>query len=491
MALLQAGLLFLNFFQKEIPLPTTLAERVFKKIQPYGLEAEWGSVVFDLRGGLLLSDFSLKRSISDELITSAEEARVQWSPLSIVLPFLFPLDEVEIRRAQVYLPARYTRSGLNEPVLYIHEATLNESGGFLNIENLHLQIQNLHFQINGSGALSALMRKKDEGGQINWDPLRSLDRIPPDLRLFIDLDWQGLSSNQHQLQANVLLPKLAFSDYTITRTIIQAQANWENNQLSISSGTLSGYLTVDRLDIPSLDFLETALPSTPRLFQLDLSGPLTKLGNWYLPKNAHAQVNLNPKTPLFKQLNIQTTLSPGANSIHCTLNGSSGFVSGSANVSDWMGPAMDITLLQAQANLKDAALHDFFDTAPGERLLQNIHADSIRLNAQIDPTEKHLNGICVTDGLAIGDTHFAHIYTHIEASPSDLNFPEIHATKSSGESAQGAYFHHLPSSQFTLLANGAIFPQSLNYLLGNWWIEIFKQIHAQTPIGADVAVWGK
>ena len=85
-ALGQVGLVFLNVVQKDVPLPDQLTEWVINQMGPENIEAEWGNASFDLRAGLLLEDFKIRNASTEQIIATAEEAHLQWSPLQLLLP---------------------------------------------------------------------------------------------------------------------------------------------------------------------------------------------------------------------------------------------------------------------------------------------------------------------------------------------------------------------------------------------------------------------
>ena len=99
LALGLGGLVLLNVFQKSIPVPEKFANWIINRSAPSTMHASWSGIAFDLRGGFYLTGFLLRNTETEQIVVTAEETFIQWSPLDflplMVSPsYLHPLSLV-------------------------------------------------------------------------------------------------------------------------------------------------------------------------------------------------------------------------------------------------------------------------------------------------------------------------------------------------------------------------------------------------------------
>ena len=492
LALGLGALLLLNLLQREIPLPDKLARFLINKAGPAHLEADWATVVFDLRFGLLLSDFRVTDRQSGQLLATAERMRLDLSPLTFLIPLLSPLQEIDAQDIDLYLPASLSPSGLNEPVIRVRNLSARENKGQLELASLLLKTGEIEIFAHGSAPL-ALFKGGDGGPQPNrlYPLLLKLRRLPQEVPAFADIRWTGKANQGHSFHVNALLPHWRSPEAALSRLRASALLHWGKRGLALEKLQLNGRLEEIGYET-GLAFLDQ-MTFDPFPFELQADGPLQATPFLSLP--TRVQLNLHPRSdhPPLRHLLLRSTLWTSNPQAHWIASGERLFAAGMATglpafLSEGSAPSRPV--LDFRAYLPNPQLSQYLPGPPKDRLLENAHAAFLRLNARFHTPSNRLSGTVLGDGLFLGQTPFAHLSARFSLSPERLDLPHIHVQKTHNESASGSYFHHFPSTRFSLNARGATFPSSLDVLLGHWWTAIFTNIHAPHPLPADVTVWG-
>jgi hypothetical protein len=490
----QAGLLFLNFFQQDVPVPDTLTRWVLNRLGPEELEAEWDNATFDLRGGLLISGFQLGNPETEQIIATAEETHVQWTPLHLVLPKLFPIRTAEARDVEIYIPVSHSPSGLNEPVLFIRHVSLKEDRGELVVSSLIMESGGIRVHLEGSAPLHQLTARPEAGSSPRfYDVLKVIRRIPEDLEAYTTVNWKMFPSGDHLFRIEGRLPSLDYAKARLSSLNGRARIRLTDEGLALLHLNLDGSLQL-REELPTLPLVDKLMHLDPVPFHLSADGPLRQTERIDLP--SRIQLNLHPRDDSlpFHHLLLRTSLWQTLSPVHWIASSPGAFSEGWAypvpRQPDPGKPTFPFKLV-FRGYLPSCSLAHYLPQADNHRLLQGAGADTLQLNATFDPVRLSLDGSLVADGLFIGQTRFSRLQTGLHLDRTDLKLEDIHVWKAENEFATGSYLQHFPSSRFSLNAAGSIFPTSLDIILGRWWTRIFRNIGATEPLPADVTVWGR
>ncbi|MEX0330919.1 MAG: AsmA-like C-terminal region-containing protein [Puniceicoccaceae bacterium] len=489
----QGGLLALNFLQHEVPLPDRLTEWVINSLGPDNLEADWEDAVFDLRAGLLLSGFQLRNSSTEQIIATAREAHLQWSPLHLFISRLAPIHSVEARDVEIYIPVSHSPTGLNEPVLAIRHVAMREDNGELRVGSLIVESGKVRLYLEGTAPLHAFSLKSEGGGGTRfYDLLQQIRRLPPDLEAMAEISWRLFPSGSHLFQLRALVPNLEYDIGRMSSLSMRARMRLARDGLSILDLHMGGSLSLTR-EVPKLPLIDEVLNQEPIPFELSAGGALRKTGNIQVPSSI--RLNLHPRDESLpvRHLLLRTAYWGSISPVHWIASSSRAFSEG------WAYPVFnrieDITgfpfKLDFRGYLPECLLADLVPGLPDVRMLEGAGADQIQLNATFDPLSLTLEGMVATDGLYIGQTNFARLHTRLSLNRQHLRLEDMQVRQSDNQYAYGSYIHEFSTSKFSLNAMGSTFPETLDILLGRWWQNIFKHIEANEPLPADVTVWGQ
>lgn len=494
-ALALGALVILNRFQQEVPLPDKLARWVINVSGPDYLEASWSKAVFDLRGGIYLTDLKIRDTETDQIILTAEATYMEWSPINLVIPGLPALEELNARNIQFYVPVSHSPSGLNEPALGVQHVFLRQAEGELILSSLLLESGGLRLHATGHAPIQALMRPSGKTTERRslYPALQVLRRLPDSLQADLSAKWSMLPSGDHVFTLSGYLPEFTHEHVQMNKISARASGFLSSGGVSLRSLTLNGILTyTDALpDVPLLQFPEEPVPVP---FNLSAGGQSWSYKEFEFPSKVTLFIHPKRSDLHFQHLVLSTTLCPSLdNPIHWILRGPSAFVSGLARFPD--SPASQFQadfprLYSFRSYLPNWSIYKILPAPLPHRLLVGTKTDSLRINASLDLTTTTLSGSIVTDGLNIGQTDFQHLSSLINLSRNTLLLDDIFIQKTGNEFAHGAYWQDFPSTKFSLNAVGNIFPGSLDSILGDWWSNIFTHIQASQPLAGDVTVWG-
>ena len=502
----QAGLITLNLLQKEVPLPDQFTRWVLHKVGPDDLHFDWSTIFFDLRSGILLENLSISQRSTEQIIATAESARLQWSPIHLLFPHFLPFSEVQARGVHLYLPVSLSPSGLNEPAVQIEQLDLRQDEGALLIRHLDLKAGNVNLHLSGSAPLPlqlSLPQSAQPPAQADSIPpyfkaLQTFRRIDPDLHLQTDVFWTLQPGHTHLLHFQAFLPELNVSDWRLSALELKSSVEWRDGRLKVTEVSARGkgrYLG----ELPAWRVVREEARDRSMPFQISGQGPSQDWGSLEGP--GRFDLWLDTGRHLERVERIRARLEKTAESIPLQVHAHGPDLRFNAHteltIKDlWPIPSLQ-ELIPHQVALELECQHlageEFYGDSPPDRLLEGASIGRISLSGQLflqNIHNPHFQGFANLDDLFIGQTAFHYVASPLHLDRYQLAMPAIEATKNTRESASGAYFHHFPSTRFSLIAEGAIFPESLNNLLGRWWRRIFRDIEASQPIPADVTVWG-
>lgn len=501
LAVLLTGLITLNSLQKEVPLPDNLAQWTMRKVLGEEFATTWSAAVFDLRGGLYLRDFRLTRSVSAESVLHANMIRLDFSVFDLLFGHGLPIDELDSTGVEVFISASESLSGLNETVLVISHAHLLIENNQLVVDYLNINTHGMRFYVSGSCPLPPLLESRSSGQkgrpmQALTELLGRIQRLPDNLDMDCLVEWSGQDTRHHTLNLFLLAPSVTLPMAQIDRITLGADLVFMPD--TVVARSLSGQGILSLLNPKTIPKALVPWPIEPPVpITFSASGIPVQAGPLLVPEN----VRINLKKPFSQNFPVNVLIAESSlglqnPTIQWALRGNDLFAAGSANRLDPADPADPDNqtanwIVNLRASLENPVLHTFFPDLPHHRLLVDTKAHHLSLHAAISSSSKSASGLLIADNLYIGQTQFSHLKSHFFLSPDHFNLTRIHVQRSANESAQGAYFQHLPSSRFSLNAYGSAYPHSLDAILGDWWPPIFEHIQVQTPLPADVTAWGQ
>lgn len=498
LAVALTGLIFLNSFQKEVPLPEQMIHWILPKAVDDDYQLTWSRAVFDLQGGLYLEEVQLIRRSSEDTLMTSGVLRIKWSPFNLLLGISPAFSEITAERLHLYIPASHSLSGLNEAVAEIQHVFLQENDGQLVIENLLLRSRGLRISLRGSAPLSALQGPKREA--LDWAGINRIleqaHQIPSDLEADGLVLWSMDPSGNHRFLVRMLCDHLSLPPGSFKRVDVETEVNWSGGQLGVTRFT--GQANLSHLETIDLGPTFNELPiDFPLVFSFTADGPLVEQSLFRIPSDIHLTLRGAPLVGLPSRIiQIRTSLLDEAPVLHWTWRDTDLFVSGTAHPNpagvnkEPCPEALFPFPFDFRATLRNPVLENFFPHLPEHRLLHQAQARYLRIDAATTPDRRGLSGYLTSDHLYLGQTPFAHVRTRFNIQPSHFALTEAFIRKSPNEEAFGSYFHNLDSSRFSLNARGSIFPSSLDAILGPWWLRIFTDIEVSSPPTGDVTVWG-
>ena len=491
-ALSQSTFLLFNGLQKVIPVPDKIIRHSFQKVLGSQYRVSWESLAFDLTGGLFLRGFSLREANREEAFLTSRALHLDLALLNLLFGSNPPLESLRALDLTCSLPPEETLSGLHESILTIPEAALHLEEASLILDYLLIDSRRLRLITTGTAPLNQLtsFQTSEESPQLSFSNiLNALNQLPSEINLYgrvhVEMDLSGRLTAEAQLSS----PQALLSGLTARRILASASLQFQGTLPSLTSFSLEGQLTeLSPSSLPAFPNLELNLP-TP--FSLSASGPLIASSSFQYP----SQLHLTLFQPLLSPLPLRSFalhLSLARKPLHLTWNakGTGTFAAGSlTRVHDSEDPFP--FSLRFRASLLQPLLRDLFPSLPHHPLLEEAHAAFLRLDASFLPAPKSLSGLLTTDYLHLGRTDFDHLHTRFHIDPSAILLDPVFVRKSHNESASGSYSHHFSSSRFSLNASGAIFPASLDAILGSWWVRIFNPVQTAAPLQGDVSVWGQ
>ncbi len=496
------GLVVLNVFQQSVPVPHKVANWIINRSAPSTLQASWSSLAFDLRGGFFLKGLLVRNTETEQIVASAEETFIQWSPLDFLIPGVPAVTELDARKIDIYVPVSHSPSGLNEPVVRIDHIHARQQDGFVFLDALLIQTGGLQLYMDGKAPLNSFLKatRLSSKAPVPAQPdrniysiLQQLGRLPPDLQVNIDAGWTLQNDGSHQLQVTAYLPKFTFQEVAVSQAHGEAALSINRESFAVDRVQLNGVLSYMG-DIPDIPFFNIPDHPVPVPFHLAATGQPVQTKHGRFPSQIH--LSLHPDNPeiKFQHLILESILSENLNHpIQYILMGPTAFATGTAHFSGpvSLGSELDIPdNIDFRAYLPDWTIYQILDAPLPDKLLVGTKADHIRFVGSLNLPARHLSGSLIADRLNIAQTNFERLSATLNLSPESIQLDDIQVNKSRIEVASGSYHQHFPSSRFSLNAAGLIFPSSLDAILGSWWTNIFTNINTAHPLPGDVTVWG-
>ncbi len=490
----QGGLILLNKFQKEVPVPDKFARWIVNNVVKDKYRANWSKVHVDLDGGLLLSDFVLTDSQTEQIIITARESHVNFS-LSHLLTRNLPLvQDIRARDLEVYLPVSHSPSGLNEPTLFIKNLSLYEDEGILQIESLMIRSGGVRLHLTGSAPIHHLLAPGSgtgKGPQF-FPSLQKLSLYTKDRVAIADVTWNLLPSRHHQFLIDAYMPRLELQQGSMQDLHAISEILLSTNHVTVNKLHLSGGLIppAELPDLPVIGQLEipNAIP-----FHLRFSGGFHEEDRIRIPSWIELGINTRNSGIPIDYVNLSTNLQMEAAPVRWIVSAPLLFASGEAhsisNQPILTNPGQPLSLT-FRAHAYGLSINHFFPELAEHRMLRDTGIRLTRVDGTFLTKERSFAGHLLADDLIISQTPFSHIHAKVRYADLDMAFTEIHVSMTPGQYAEGTYLHNLRTQKFSLNAVGATFPYTLDNLLGRWWIGIFPDIYAPEPIPADVTVWG-
>jgi hypothetical protein len=485
-ALLQGGILVYNAFGRSIRLPDNIPRFAIEKTLPEQLHATWKSAYFDLGGGCLFKGIEIRQRSDDELLLSADILRVNLALPNLFLRTGLPLEELEIASATAYLPPLISPSGTQQAVLEVNDAHLSFNAQTLVIESLNGFSHDVHLIVEGSLPLSLLQPSSNAGAR-------------PLLAQVTDFDkkMRGLQN----LQATIVLSAhiAGGTDAVVAvRGTHSGQSEFGNidyaakfnaqlmQDKSISIGHVEGQLTVSKLiDLPP--FLQNSLGTfrTPLNVRFHAEGA----SQHALPASWSLFVATPFSEKLLSGLYLKASLPFEQNSLEWRLFGPSLSATGSLEL-DWNEGTPFPTSLTAHAAIANPNLLAWLGDRSSHRLLKNTSIGSANTRLQWTAKEAVWKAQATLRDIDFNEAYLPEVQLQVSLSTARLRLDLESLRFSPQETLRGLYEQDLASGRFAFYGQGDIYPRSLDYFLGEWWIAIFRELEINAPVQADVALGG-
>jgi len=498
-------LILLNSMEKVIPLPDILTRWAIEQSIQKEYSVDWTNAVFDLRGGLYLENATITNRSTGENVLRAESARINWAILHLITRSYPPFDELDASRIEVYLPAGYSMSGLNEAAISIDNLSIKESGGILELRDLQVRTGDLYLRMSGSAVLDEPLTGNGNGEGNGpraflpqfYNAVARIQRLSPDLEAMLEVQWLRPEGGDQQFDIQFILPVVRHAAGKLEKIDGYAALAYSEKKVRHYRMEVSGYLTEIKPSEQS-GFLSGISVKDPILFQASATGKPVSLGAVPLPSDLEITLaSIGNPFQFFELAQLSTSLDSDLPEIRGVFSGPHLFLSGTATPDDPTSTDLSSILRNPikaafRAQLDDASLAYFFPNYPKVRLLDGTRAGKLRLEAVFRSDPFSIDGTLFADDIHIGATDFANLHSQLFIDRQNLLISKGHVQISADEFAtSGGYSHHFPSSRFAILAMGFTRPQTLDALLGKWWLNVFKNLHTDTPAWGDVAVWGQ
>lgn len=486
----QTGIILYNGLGRSIPVPNALPAFLARQLAPDNISVSWESATFDLGGGCLLKNVRIKAANSSDPILSAGYLRINLALPNLLLRTGLPLEELEAIAVSIDIPAIVSDSGMSEPLLRFNEVNLSTSGDLLNIKRISAQGLDAGLIITGTVPLTALSNNDTERA---FQLLPTLSKIQQSLRRIQTL--------------NALVSLHTSTENAIVGSVAAHGAYVDFNRVGMVDYEVKGEVLVGEAGKPSLRRIQgtvrlSEIPNWPKWLPSYLGEP-----SYPIEVSLHASQG-NGKTPNRLPDTLQTYIrnpfGPDARLDTVALNLSWPLqehpISWRAYGPDLMASgdlalapgsaSPNVRALQARINLKDVVPKDWFPDLPSHRLLDNTSIAQIHATLTYNAESGASDGAATLEGLDFAQAFLPYVSLNGHLFQDRLQIKALAVDASPGEAIEGSYTHHLQSGNFTFRSQGTLFPNTLDYFLGNWWIGIFREFEIRDPVPADLAISG-
>lgn len=490
LVIVQTGIILYNSLGRSIPVPNALPAFLVRQLAPDDISVSWESAYFDLGGGCLLKDVRIKPSDSSEPLLSADYLRINLALPNLLLRTGLPMEELEAIAVSIDIPAIISDSGMSEPLLRLNEVNLSTSGDLLNLKRISAQGLDTGLIITGTAPLTSLVKNDN---QKPFQLLPTLTKIQQGLR---------------QIQTlNALVSLQTNAENAIEGTVSAHGAYLDLRDVGKVDYEVKGEVLIGQDLTPSLRRIQgtvrlSEIPNWPESLTSFLGEPNDPIevafhasqGNGNSPNRLPKTVQTYIRNPFgpdarLDTLAINLSWPPHGQPIGWRAYGPSLIASGHLTLTPESAKPT-VEALQARINLKNIVPKNWLPDPPSHRLLDKTSIAQLRGTLTYDAKAGTSHGSAIIEGLDFAQAFLPYVSLKGNLFQDQLQITDLAVDASPGEAILGSYTHHLKSGTFTFRSHGTLFPKSLDYFLGNWWIAIFRDFVIDDPVPADLAISG-
>lgn len=153
LALLLAALLYVAT-SRELPVPAFVLRQFEARLEASGVHARFGTTAFDPSGRILIQDFALYSPPFDSPLLTCRALYVRLNPWALLAGSFDP-RAIRLSGANLFVPAMLSPSGASEPLVRDLDASLEEDGRTLRLDQLVFLTANLRVTAHGTIRLPA------------------------------------------------------------------------------------------------------------------------------------------------------------------------------------------------------------------------------------------------------------------------------------------------------------------------------------------------
>ena len=480
-ALIQCAILVLSYFNRELPVPRFLFKKIESELAEIGVYPQTGEFYVDLTGKVFVRNLKIALIENDELLVSSEAAHFSFQLSSLMLGQLH-INTLRLSHTTLYLPALYSASGVNEPVIERLNCNLQLKGSRWQMNQLNYHLHNLQVEAGGSW-------KPPPKRWVSTEPLPLIEEntVLPELILdryyFLCSKIIMLNSIFREFKSPTLTVTLHTDDKGMPSADLELIAHNANFNDIIQLGPI-------RLKITDVDY-----------FQLDPRGLVTvetdsiSWLNMTRAENLKAKFNLNSLHP--KQIKIPKEILLAADKVWredlftenlvadifpqrfplvsgnvlTQLNGAPLKVSGTV---DFEKKTSNLDII-SWINIDDLTLHPLLNESPIKDLSFN-EPPRIGIKAVLNEGFKldHLDYTLDASQLTFRDIAIDRITVDGSFFPPYL-FVDNAVLENNEYRITGSYKQNLIESDFRMLLTGTILPSDFNSVMEPWWPEMWSK----------------
>ena len=481
-ALIQSAILVFSYFNRELPVPRFLFKKIESELAEIGVYPQTGEFYVDLTGKVFVRNLKIALIENDELLVSSEAAHFSFQLPSLMLGQLH-INTLRLSHTTLYLPALYSASGVNEPVIEKLNCNLQLKGSRWQLKQLNYHLNNL--QVEAVGSWNPPPKR-----WASTEPLPQIEEntLHPELILdryyFLCSKIIMRSSIFKEFKTPTLSVTLHTDEEGMPRADLELMAHNANFNEIIQLGRI-------RLKMPDVGYLEL----DPRGLVTVETDSISWL-NVMRAENLKAKFNINSLHP--QQIKIPKEILLAADKVWrdelltenliadvfpqqfplvsgnvlTHLNGSPLMVSGTVDI-EKKTSNLDII---SWVKIGDLTLHPLLNESPLIKELSFNEPPRIGIKAVMNEGFKldHLDYTLDASQLKIRDIAIDRITADGSFSPPYL-FVDNAAIEKNDYRISGTYNQNLIESDFRMLLKGTILPSDYNSVMRPWWPEMWSK----------------
>lgn len=478
LALIQGAILAFSYFNRELPVPRFLFNKIEEGLASIGVYPQSGEFFVDLTGKVFVRDLKIATIDSDDLLVSSEAALI-----GLQLPYLIigdlEIKSIRLSHTSLYLPAIYSASGVNEPVIERLNCNLMLKNPRWHLEQLNFFLHNLRVEAKG-------IWKPPPKTLVTIDPAQKQPALPETI-----LERYYLFCSKIM----TLHPTFSKLKAPILEAVLQPDARGmprADITLAAQGGTFFNTIRVGSFQMKMNDVGYFQLdPKGPVKFNLDTFTWINKIE----AENLEALFEINSLHP--DQIKIPRLVSLAAHRLwrdelvadnlvaeivphlypivrgnaFIKLDGRPLAFKGEADVNNrtaelHINSRVELEKIPVLSILLDSDMSKNLSFSGPPHVIMDVSlSDAYKLDHldySLDTTLPSLNGVTIDRFAARGSL-----------TPLTLVADNIIMEKNSNR-LTGSYQHNLKNNDFRMLAKGNFLPSHLNKAMRPWWTALWN-----------------